>query len=500
MSDSTTRPERDDDDTAESQGLRDRILDWAASPDVDDAGDAPLRTRTPAPLAPIEYDDVDAVTDVLDLAARCGGVLLSSGAGNRDVNNQVKQICSAFGLHRVQADITLTTITVFHLTTKRRVPVTAVRVVDGAAAEFHRLGEVDHLVRDILGGRIGLQDALARIQEIEEEPPLYRLRVVYFGWVLMAVAFSFLVGGTPLVGVLTGFASLGVIVTISELNARGLPVFFQNMAGGVLATLFAAVCFWAAPMLGQAVAPSRIIASGIVVMLAGLTLVQALQDGMSGAPVTGSSRFFDTMLLTGGIIAGIAFGLEVVSMFGVTLPPQEAAPLPNFAESTLKVLMGSLASLGFAIASHARGKELGITFGIAMAGSTLHYLVLLPAGFGDVASTGIAASLVGVTGGLLSRRFSVPPLVTAIAGITPFLPGLTIYRGLYAFLHDDMVGGFTNLAVAIGISAALAAGVVLGEWVARRLRRPSRRVRGGRIRRNAARRFGRSFGEDWGRW
>ncbi len=518
----------------ESHGLRDRLLDWASSPEPEEAPEAPMRTRTPLPLAPVALDDVDAVTDVLDLAARCAGVLLSSGAGNRDVVAQIKAIASAFGLTRVQADITLTTVTVFHLTEKRRVPLTSVRVVDGAVANFHQLGQADRLVRDILGGRVGLEEALERIREIEESPPLYRLRVVYAGWVLLAMAFSVLIGGSWLVAGLTGVASFLVIVTISELNARSLPPFFQNMVGGLLATLFAAAFFWSAPYLGLAVAPSRIIASGIVVMLAGLTLVQALQDGMNGAPVTGAARLFDTMLLTGGIIAGIAFGIEIVALLGVTLPPQEATALPNFTETTLRVIMGMLASVGFAVASHANGKELGVTAGIAFSGTALHHYILLPLGLGDVASTGLAAGFIGIAGGLLSRRYSIPPLVTAVAGITPFLPGLTIYRGLYALLHDDMVGGFTNLAVAIAISAALAAGVALGEWIARRLRRPKALTRAGDIirprvrirharhlvdaarpeevdeaatahRRRTARswsgrRFGRDVGESWERW
>ncbi|WP_448852801.1 threonine/serine ThrE exporter family protein [Corynebacterium sp. 335C] len=537
MTQDDTRPAQPDDaedDGDQSQGLRDKLMDWASSPEPEDVPDAPIRTRTPLPLAPVALDDVDSITDVLDLAARCAGMLLSSGAGNRDVVRQVKAIASAFGLTRVQADITLTTVTVFHLTEKRRVPLTAVRVVDGAAADFNRLGQADRLVRDITGGRIGLEEALDRVKEIEDSPPLYRLRVVYAGWVLLAMAFSVLIGGSWLVAGLTGIASFLVITTISELNARGLPTFFQNMAGGFLATLFAAGFFWLAPMLGLAVAPSRIIASGIVVLLAGLTLVQALQDGMNGAPVTGAARLFDTMLLTGGIVAGIAFGIELVGLLGVMLPPQEAAALPNFTETTIRVIMGMIASVGFALASHANGKELLVTAGVAFSGTALHHFVLMPSGLGEIASTGIAAGFIGIAGGLLSRRFSIPPLVTGIAGITPFLPGLAIYRGLYALLHDDMVGGFTNIAVAIAISAALAAGVVLGEWIARRLRRPKALVRAGdiirprvrirharhhvvaarhdevqeattrhrrRISRSwSGRRFGRDVGESWERW
>ncbi|HKM24148.1 MAG TPA: threonine/serine exporter family protein, partial [Corynebacterium sp.] len=62
--------------------------------------------------------------------------------------------------------------------------------------------------------------------------------------------------------------------------------------------------------------------------------------------------------------------------------------------------------------------------------------------------------------------------ITAVAGITPFLPGLSVYRGMYASLHEQTLAGFTNIALALAIASGLAAGVVLGEWVAARLRRP----------------------------
>ena len=84
-----------------------------------------------------------------------------------------------------------------------------------------------------------------------------------------------------------------------------------------------------------AVAPSRIIAAGIIVMLAGLTMVQALQDGLTGAPVTGSARFFDTMLVTGGIVAGIALGIELSGMLGIPLPDVIAGSDPNFTQTTV---------------------------------------------------------------------------------------------------------------------------------------------------------------------
>jgi uncharacterized membrane protein YjjB (DUF3815 family) len=80
--------------------------------------------------------------------------------------------------------------------------------------------------------------------------------------------------------------------------------------------------------------------------------------------------------------------------------------------------------------------------------------------------------VVGFAGGLMARRALIPPLIVAVAGITPLLPGLSVYRGLFALLNDQTLLGLSALLAAVGTGGALAGGVTLGEWGARTLRRP----------------------------
>ena len=89
----------------------------------------------------------------------------------------------------------------------------------------------------------------------------------------------------------------------------------------------------------------------------------------------------------------------------------------------------------------------------------------------------------------MARRALTPPLVVAVAGITPLLPGLALYRGLYAMLRNEMSIGMTALFAAFGIGCALAAGVTLGEWLARRTRNPRSIFKVGSLRRPQLRRI-----------
>ena len=102
----------------------------------------------------------------------------------------------------------------------------------------------------------------------------------------------------------------------------------------------------------------------------------------------------------------------------------------------------------------------------------MYYLLLAPLGLGRLSATAACAIVVGLVGGLISRRFLINPVITAVAGVTPFLPGSWIYRGMYALMNEQILLGMMNIFTAIGTCLALAAGVVFGEWIARRIRAP----------------------------
>ena len=62
-----------------------------------------------------------------------------------------------------------------------------------------------------------------------------------------------------------------------------------------------------------------------------------------------------------------------------------------------------------------------------------------------------------------------------VSGIVPLLPGLSIYRGL-SLLGADDYSGILQMITAAAIAISLAAGVILGEYVAQPLRREARRL------------------------
>src|SRR4029079_9027877 len=98
--------------------------------------------------------------------------------------------------------------------------------------------------------------------------------------------------------------------------------------------------------------PSRVVTAGIVMLLAGVGIMGATQDALTGFPVTASARLIDAVLNTAGIIAGVAAGLTAGDLFGVGLVSLKPGAA-GLAEVGVTVLGAALAAAGFSCASYA---------------------------------------------------------------------------------------------------------------------------------------------------
>lgn len=257
---------------------------------------------------------------------------------------------------------------------------------------------------------------------------------------------------------------------MGTLARQRIPGFYQLVAGALLATTVALGLFgFDAP-----VRPSIIIAASIVVLLAGVTLVGAVQDALTGYYVTASARTFEAVLLTGGIIAGVSLGLTLGLRFGLE-PPVTARSGFAFDDVLLSLAGGTLVAVAFAVSCYSPLRAL---VPIAVVGLTAQalYAAVLAAEIGAVLAAAVGAVAVGILSFSLAGRFRVPPLVIVVSGVVGLLPGLTIYRGLFQLLTVADVGGFFLLLTAVSIGVAISSGVLLGQYVAQPLKREARRL------------------------
>ncbi|MPY81020.1 MAG: threonine/serine exporter family protein [Actinophytocola sp.] len=461
-----------------------RVLEAPSAP-TDDTGNAthgrkgPLRAwgvleapvrEQPSPVTDMamgpELPDDATVHFVLELSLRIGEVQMATGAGASDVTATILAVTSALGLPQCEVDVIYTSITVTCHRGTQMAPVTAVRVVRSRSLDYSRLTAVEELVKQITRGRVSAEDAYAELRRVNAAPHPYPRWVATLALGGMAASVTVFINGDPATAVLAFFVSALIDRVGRVLNRYALPMFFQQAVGGLIATLITMAAV--SSNIGAFKSPSLVAAAAITVLLSGLGTVSAVQDAITGYNVTAAGRSMEVALMSAGLITGVIIALQFAVELGLNRTPLPAVPTPQAIGLPIMMLAGAGTAGFFALASYSRVRPLLVAAVAGMVGAGMYGAIRLAEG-DAILATAVAATLVGFSGGLLARRLKVTPLVVAVSGITPLLPGLSTYRGLYE-LGVAPVGEATTLMKAIAIGLALAAGVVLGEYLAQPVR------------------------------
>ncbi|MCL6672132.1 MULTISPECIES: threonine/serine ThrE exporter family protein [Streptomyces] len=437
----------------------------------------------PAPEPPPRAEDGGpAVPRVLDLTLRIGELLLAGGEGAEDVEAAMFAVCRSYGLDRCEPNVTFTLLSISYQPSLVDDPVTASRTVRRRATDYTRLAAVYRLVDDLSDTEthISLEEAYRRLAEIRRNRHPYPTWVLTGASGLLAGAASVLVGGDVVVFLA---AMLGAMLgdRLAWLCAgRGLPEFYQF----TVAAMPPAAIGVALTVAHVDVKASAVITGGLFALLPGRALVAGVQDGLTGFYITASARLLEVVYLFVGIVTGVLVVLYFGVTLGAKLNPDAAL---RIAERPLWQIGASmLLSLTFAVLlQQERSTVAWVTLNGGVAWC-VYGALRYPGNLSPVASTAVAAGLVGLFGQLLSRYRFASALPYTTAAIGPLLPGSSTYFGLLSIAQNDVDKGLVSLATAASLAMAIAIGVNLGSEISRLFlrigsaekRRAAKRTRG----------------------
>lgn len=409
----------------------------------------------------------------LDLALRIGEMLLSCGAGAADVTATMVSVAHACGLRGADVDVTFTALSMSHQTTFDEPALMQVRHVKHRDIDYEDLTLVDALVHQLVLGEITREQARSKLARIVSTGHRLPRWAVTLGAGATGGGVGLLLGGNSVFTTagIAFLAAMGIDILQRAMTRRRWPGFYQQVAGGLLATLFAV----GTAATNLQVDPSLVVTASIVMLLSGIGFMGAIQDALTGFPLTSGARILEAMLSTAGIIAGVSGGLAVGDSLGVSLgrlDPGAAA----LSDLPFMVFGAAVAAGAFAFSCYAPMRSLLPIAVVAGVGELIADLVGSRS-FDRAWAAGAAAIVIGVMSYSVAGRFKVPPLVVVVSAIVPLLPGLSIYRGLSLIAAGDS-RGILEITGAAAIAIALASGVILGEYVAQPLKREARRLEG----------------------
>jgi len=406
---------------------------------------------------------------ILDLALRVGEILLSSGAGAADVTATMLGITRHLGLRSADIDVTFTLLRMSYQSDPDEMPVLLTRNISQRDIDYDDLTRTHELVLELLEDRVGVNEARTRVARINSTGHWLPRWAVVLGSGAVGGGIALILGGGVVVTAAATLAGIGIDVLTRALARQRWPMFYQQTAGGLLATLLAL----GIAVLDRDVNNSLVITASIVLLLAGIGFMGAIQDALSGFYITSGARTIEALLATAGLIAGVSAGLALAPVFGVSIGsvrPGAAGP----ADVPLALVGAIIAASAFAFTCYAPLRSLAAVAMTTLLGQ-LAFLAVQSPGQSQPWAAGCAAVVIGMVSYSIAGRVGVPPLVVVVPALVPMLPGLLIYRGLSSMSEGNPVG-IVQLSAAAATTIALAAGVILGEYVAQPLKRNARRL------------------------
>lgn len=245
--------------------------------------------------------DRSVLRDVARLTLESGKLMLASGAETSRVEETARRIGRALGID-VECVVTPTGITVSAGGDR---PVTRIARIHRRSIDLSKVAAVNALSRSLEAGEVGLQTAVRRLRELAEEPALYPPRVKYLAQGLGTAGFAVLVGGGAR-ELLPAFLA-GLLVRTLDARLQPLPPFLSVFLSALAVTGWAAL----STLLFPGVSGEKLILAGVIPLLPGLALTNAIRDLMGGELLAGVARGAEALLTAGGLAGGVYIGLEL---------------------------------------------------------------------------------------------------------------------------------------------------------------------------------------------
>lgn len=446
--------------------------------------------RDPSPVAPdggaasAEHGAGAGPSDttahaVLRLAMRIGDELLSAGMSANDVVVFMLRVTNAYGLPGVHVDVTYTSISASHHPGPGLSPVTSIRVVRPTVVDYTKVRRLDRFGADVEAG-LPIDEATAALERIRSAPHPYPRFMSILGHAGVAPAASLLFTTSWKI-ILVTFLTGGLVdLMLTAFNRRRVPPFFQQLAAAGLITLVAAGIA-AAGARGVTffvgLDPTLVVVGGIVMLVAGMMIVGAVQDAIDQFYVTASARVFEVFMRTAGIVAGIVIALRLAQNMGA--PLSISADPVAFGPLGAQFVGVALIAALFALAAYADAVTIVLAAAMGLV-AWLGFTSVLRIGGGDVPADAVGALLAAVLTTLIVRRTHVPGFGLISAALLPLVPGLALYQGLLQLVGTGSGTGNPGagaatllhaLGVAVGIGAGASLGTFLGRPIVDQLRR-----------------------------
>lgn len=413
----------------------------------------------------------------LRLSMTVGDYLVAMGVAVSDVTDICLSITDRYCKRKVSIEIIATVLMFSQDRGDDREPLTLIRSVHNRNVNSALIQDIEDVINKIHEKKLSLEEAERCLEEVLANPRTYPRWALSMGSATISAGIGALLSGSPLMIFLSFIVGGLISYMLILLTKLRMPAFFIQVFAAAIATLAAALVTW----LGdqgvtqlQGLDPNLIIIGGIIMLVAGLAIVSAVQDAIDEYYITANARILRVVMLTAGIIFGVVAGLYIANDLGIDMVIDSDRAL-SYDTVGWQYLGAVMIAAGYALSVNTRIGGI-ILAGLVGAAGWAIYSHTAPALTPIVASF-IAAAAIGAGAALLARLLRTPATTLITAGIISLVPGLSLFNGLMIVIigaekaGSSVGSGESILLNALILALAIAAGATFGNLVARPVRR-----------------------------
>ena len=253
----------------------------------------------------MEQQSIDSRIELVCLAAQ---LILENGGETYRVEETAARMAKGLGLPDAHVAAFPTSIFV------EAGGVARLRRISCRGNDMKRLALTNDVSRRVERGQLGFLEAQRLLEDAARDPGPSQLTLM-LACGLAAASFSLLFGGrlgTFIVAFLIGALVQAIHPLFSQME---MGVLFCNFTGGLITAAVAEIAGWLIPYGSVNAA----IVGGIMPLLSGLLMTNAVRDTMYGDLISGVTRAVEALLLAASVALGVFVGLELTAMLGGVL-------------------------------------------------------------------------------------------------------------------------------------------------------------------------------------
>jgi len=246
--------------------------------------------------------------EVLTLAVEAGEILMSNGAETYRVEETMHHILGTAYGDNVGVFITTTGI-MASVVADDGSPYAMIRSIKSGAINLEKVSRVNSLSRRYTAGEVPLEDAFAELEEIRKLGP-YPLYVSIAAYATTCSAFSFILGGSLWDVGICGCIGILLCLFLQWLKKHVSSLFLIHILGGFLIGTLAA--FSTLTGIGRDI--NAITVGGLMPMVPGVAMTNAIRDVLKGDYLSGSARAVEAIIIAVSIAVGVIGSLKLWPM------------------------------------------------------------------------------------------------------------------------------------------------------------------------------------------